>query len=203
MQNVAEYAFFGNKKVDILNQLVNILEFNNWWFPDELSNREKLYNILSELGYEKWKSMERGAVAKNTPLKEEKKSNTLRREVVNGFFGAYAQNYDIFSEFSRLSANYQTPVLLQTEQDPSQVRIDPTANAEIKQAFRPTPEKCFEFDRTSGTITKYLKGSDPVCTDKVIIPDTIGGVKVLKIGDSSFNSMGITLVVFPDGLKEI
>lgn len=121
MQNVAEYAFFGNKKVDILNQLVNILEFNNWWFPDELSNREKLYNILSELGYEKWKSMERGAVAKNTPLKEEKKSNTLRREVVNGFFGAYAQNYDIFSEFSRLSANYQTPVLLQTEQDPSQV----------------------------------------------------------------------------------
>ncbi len=60
-----------------------------------------------------------------------------------------------------------------------------------------TPEESFEMDE-AGTVTTYT-GTD---TD-VVIPSTIHGVPVTKIGDSSFRGKGLTSVVIPDSVTEI
>ncbi|MGN1379271.1 MAG: leucine-rich repeat domain-containing protein, partial [Bacilli bacterium] len=78
-----------------------------------------------------------------------------------------------------------------------------------------TPEKCFEFDANTGTITKYKK-SDLDCPMDVVIPDTIGGTTVKVIGEYAFlenidgnseptegDSRYINSVVLPSGLEEI
>lgn len=83
-----------------------------------------------------------------------------------------------------------------------------------------TPEKCFEFDSSTGTIIKYKK-SDLDCPMDVVIPKTIGGTTVKVIGQASFlenwdgwnaaynnaptigDSRRINSVVLPSGLEEI
>ena len=57
----------------------------------------------------------------------------------------------------------------------------------------------FDFDATTGTITKY-KGSD----SNVIIPSEINGIKVTSIGDDAFEeNPDITSVEIPDGVTSI
>ena len=57
----------------------------------------------------------------------------------------------------------------------------------------------FDFDATTGTITKY-KGSD----SNVIIPSEINGIKVTSIGDDAFEeNADITSVEIPDGVTSI
>ena len=55
-----------------------------------------------------------------------------------------------------------------------------TASA-TSESSTPTDESSFTFDSSTGTITKYT-GTDA----SVVIPDTIGGVKVTAIGEEAF-----------------
>ena len=54
------------------------------------------------------------------------------------------------------------------------------------------PERCFEFDSSTGTITGYYdyegnNSSNPACSRDVIIPSVISGVPVTTIGFYSFS----------------
>ena len=72
---------------------------------------------------------------------------------------------------------------------------------------------CFDFDKSSGTITGYHK-EDSNCPMDITIPDMIDGVQVKKIGDQAFiltdasgnpveGQRPVTSVVFPKYLEEI
>lgn len=73
-----------------------------------------------------------------------------------------------------------------------------------------TPQKCFDFDTGTNTITGY-KFSDPVCPKDIVFPDEIAvdGVnyKVHVIGENFANSLEysgfIERVVFPKYLKKV
>ncbi|HHY72161.1 MAG TPA: leucine-rich repeat protein, partial [Bacillus bacterium] len=56
----------------------------------------------------------------------------------------------------------------------------------------------YEFDRSTGTIINYI-GTD----ENVIIPETINGVSVVKIGDNAFKEKQIKSVVIPDSVTSI
>jgi uncharacterized repeat protein (TIGR02543 family) len=61
-------------------------------------------------------------------------------------------------------------------------------------------ESLFSFNSSTGTITGYdvaTGGTD------VVIPSTIGEVQVKAIADGVFEGMGLTSVIFPDGLEKI
>ncbi|MDD3242024.1 MAG: leucine-rich repeat protein [Bacilli bacterium] len=62
------------------------------------------------------------------------------------------------------------------------------------------PITCYEF--SNGTITDYYVNTEGCDTD-VFIPESINGVAVETIGEFSFDSNGITSVVFPSTLKNI
>lgn len=62
-----------------------------------------------------------------------------------------------------------------------------------------TDESCFGFNAETGTITSY----NWKCGSDVVIPKTIGGIPVTKIGGNAFWATQLTSVKFPDGLKEI
>lgn len=68
-----------------------------------------------------------------------------------------------------------------------------------------TPESCFAF--SSGTITSYkcyagnTEGKDTITN--VMIPETIGGTKVTKIGSNAFDHKNLTNVIIPDGITSI
>ena len=51
----------------------------------------------------------------------------------------------------------------------------------------------FDEESNTGTITKYL-GSET----EVVIPDTIDGIRIVRIGDRAFASKSVTNVVIPD-----
>lgn len=60
-------------------------------------------------------------------------------------------------------------------------------------------ESDFEFDASTGTITKYIGSST-----EVVIPETIGGVAVTVIGDNAFaHNQSITSVVIPNTVIKI
>ncbi len=62
-----------------------------------------------------------------------------------------------------------------------------------------TSEDLFTFDVETRTITNYsTEGSKDI-----VIPRTINGVTVRKIGSSAFLNKGLTSVVFPDTITEI
>ena len=69
-------------------------------------------------------------------------------------------------------------------------------NRESEISKTPPPE--FEFDKTTGTIVKYL-GASKVIT----IPEKIQGVPVKIIGDSSFRDIGIEKINIPFGIEKI
>lgn len=61
----------------------------------------------------------------------------------------------------------------------------PTASAAT------TPESCFPFDSTTGTVTGYYGNeagdpSNPACPRGISIPDVIDGVSVSAIGQHAF-----------------
>ncbi len=60
-----------------------------------------------------------------------------------------------------------------------------------------TPEEFFEIDE-SGTVKKYT-GTD---TD-IVIPKTIGGIRVTQIGENAFYNSQVTSVVIPQGVTRI
>jgi len=69
-----------------------------------------------------------------------------------------------------------------------------------------TPEACFAFDSSSGTITKYYNNegnnsSNPVCSRDVEIPASIGGVSVTNIGN--FYNDQLTSVTIPNSVTSI
>lgn len=61
-----------------------------------------------------------------------------------------------------------------------------------------TNQTDFTFDAATGTITKY-NGT----ATSVVIPSTINGVQVKKIGTYAFRSNGITSITIPDGVTSI
>ena len=66
-----------------------------------------------------------------------------------------------------------------------------------------TSKDCFEFDSSTGTITKYYKNENndrtkAACPKDVIIPRKIDGVEVKVIGANSFSGLGITSVEIPN-----
>jgi len=67
-----------------------------------------------------------------------------------------------------------------------------------------TPESCFEFDSSTGTITGY---DADTCGTDVVIPKEIDDVAVTKIGDYAFDadqsSVDLTHVIIPDSVTEI
>ena len=78
---------------------------------------------------------------------------------------------------------------------------------EASQQDYATAEECFVFYESSGVISDYLcidgnTKSLPVITD-VVIPSSINGVSVTKIGDSAFKSNNLTSVVIPDSVTTI
>ncbi len=75
-----------------------------------------------------------------------------------------------------------------------------------------TPAEYFAFDSSTKTITQYYPSGPDGDLPEILnphIPATIAGVPVETIGDSAFTeagtyaSLGITGVIFPEGLKEI
>ena len=78
------------------------------------------------------------------------------------------------------------------------------------EAIEYTPESCFTFDSSTGTITGYNTTSCPTENVDMVIPKTIGGVAVTKIGNEAFfeGDSGIVLVklnsiVIPDTVVSI
>ena len=66
-----------------------------------------------------------------------------------------------------------------------------------------TPSACFEFDISTGTITKYYTyenndSTKPACPKDVVIPRKINGVEVKIIGDRVFNGYQLTSVEIPN-----
>ena len=61
-----------------------------------------------------------------------------------------------------------------------------------------TPPSEFDFDKSTGTIVKYLGTSK-----EIIIPEKIEGVPVKIIGDSSFENIGIEKINIPFGIESI
>lgn len=209
---VNDYAFFANKKNTIFDQAANLLDFDQWYgnFPEGISNKEKVWIILiSALGFDNWKYQDWWGLAyekKSLKSPEKAKTGSFLKTLVQGIFGTYAQAwseyYDIVSELSRLADEQQNPVILRSEQA-DQVTVSPLANAELRGKLKITPEHCFEFNKSNGTIIKYLKNKVPECGDKVIIPPTIDASTVKIIGERAFYKTGLSLVVFPDTLEEI
>lgn len=72
------------------------------------------------------------------------------------------------------------------------------SNTHITYANDTTPESSFDFDSTTKTLKKF-KGTETV----VVIPETISGVKVEKIGNKAFFKSGVTSVKLNEGLVEI
>ena len=71
-----------------------------------------------------------------------------------------------------------------------------------------TSEKCFAFDSSTGTITKYYSNenndkTNPACPKEVVVPKKINGVKLTTIANSAFYSYGLTKVEFPNTLTTI
>ncbi|MFI3249792.1 MAG: hypothetical protein R3Y07_02365 [Eubacteriales bacterium] len=67
----------------------------------------------------------------------------------------------------------------------------------MTSAFATSPESDFLF--SEGTITKYVGPGGTV-----VIPSSIGGVDVLKLGDESFaNNTSITSVAIPGTIREV
>lgn len=61
---------------------------------------------------------------------------------------------------------------------------------------------CFAFDSATGTITSYFTNqgnipSNPACPQGPVIPSTIGGVAVTRIGDGAYKSKGLTSITIP------
>ncbi|GIQ71438.1 S-layer homology domain-containing protein [Xylanibacillus composti] len=72
-----------------------------------------------------------------------------------------------------------------------------TSNAsEPSTAVTPQPESFFLFDASTGTITGYLTGGPK----DVVIPESIEGVAVTRIGNGAFKGKALTSVVIPDGV---
>lgn len=65
-----------------------------------------------------------------------------------------------------------------------------------------TPESCFDFWAPLNVIEGYHLG-DPGCTVDVIIPATIGGTPVYRIGDGSFGYLGLNSVVMLEGIQVV
>mgnify|MGYP004521407839 CR=1 FL=1 len=70
-----------------------------------------------------------------------------------------------------------------------------------------TPEECFNFDESTGTITSYLckagnNNNLPSITD-VIIPSEINGVAVTSIDIATFSNCNLTSVTIPDSVITI
>ena len=63
----------------------------------------------------------------------------------------------------------------------------------------PTPERCFTFEKSTGTITDF----DDTCTKDVVIPKKISGVLVTAIKYNAFKSNKLTSVVLPDSVTSI
>ena len=70
-----------------------------------------------------------------------------------------------------------------------------------------TPEKCFTFDKSTKTITRYnlytkLNNSE-FCADvdKIEVPNKIEGVSVERIGNKAFYGIFDTQIRFPKGIK--
>ena len=71
-----------------------------------------------------------------------------------------------------------------------------------------TPDSCFAFDSTTGTITDYYanqgnNSANPACPKDVDIPAVIGGTAVKVIGDSAFASKSLALVTIPNSVTSI
>ena len=77
-------------------------------------------------------------------------------------------------------------------------RVEINAGQGIEKYY--TPEECFTFDASTGSITAY----DVSCggTD-VVIPYEIGEVSVTQIGKNAFKEKGITSVEFPRSVTTI
>lgn len=78
---------------------------------------------------------------------------------------------------------------------------------ESSQEDYTTKEECFSFNKTTNTITGYLcyEGNEDnleTITD-IVIPSSIDGVEVKKIGYGAFRSKGITSVIMPDTVTDI
>ena len=69
-------------------------------------------------------------------------------------------------------------------------------------AATPTREWCFGFDKDTGTITNY-KNYSYKCSTDVVIPSTIGGITVERIGARAFMGDYISSVVIPSTVKTI
>lgn len=69
-------------------------------------------------------------------------------------------------------------------------------------AATPTREWCFGFDKDTGTITNY-KNYSYKCSNNVVIPSTIEGTTVERIGARAFMGDYISSVVIPSTVKTI
>jgi len=65
--------------------------------------------------------------------------------------------------------------------------------------IRLTDDKYFSFDSSTKTITGYNNAGGLA----VVIPQSINGVQVIKIGDRAFVSKGLTSVVIPDTVTSL
>ncbi len=78
---------------------------------------------------------------------------------------------------------------------------------ESSQEDYTTKEECFSFNKTTNTITGYLcyEGNEDnlETTTDIVIPSSIDGVEVKKIGYMAFRQKGLTSVIIPDTVTDI
>ena len=97
--------------------------------------------------------------------------------------------------------NYSNPIAMGDKEFYFKLKL------EAGQQVYATPEECFTFDESTGTITFYLckagnSNNLPTITD-AIIPSEINGVAVTAIGDWAFSNRSLTSITIPDSVTSI
>lgn len=112
--------------------------------------------------------------------------------------GLSMSHVDVFADVEGLEPSIEQNEVVSGNTTGTEVEnIDSNQNGGVTT---PTPSDQFEFDKETGTISKYL-GTD---TEVIIIPEQIDGVTVTSIGKNAFiKNTTIKKVILNEGLENV
>jgi len=180
---IHEFSLVSSINTDIYTQIsLEIISF-----PTELNHesfRYSLYKDSNEIASGSFLNAKQGTDLLITPYE---KISTIKA------------NYTLYIWID--GANYYNPVSILEKSFEIRLKIDASQEDYV------TDEECFVFNESTGTITDFLCTSGnsnnlPTVTN-VVIPKTINGVAVTKIGASAFNSNNLTEATLSNNITEI